>query len=250
VGEADTGNSPDTDADTVETDTGAEDTGISPDTDADTVETDTGAEDTGISPDTDTDAVEADTGAEDTGADDTGAEDTGADDTGGMDTWVSSDTATDASAPFTLTSPAFVDGGTLPAVYTCDGAGTLPPLAWADAPAGTAEFAVLMTTMARDGQKWNWVLFSIPAETSAIPEGDASVGVAGLTSDGPNLAYAPPCSQGPGEKRYTFTVYALSASPALPGSAREVTGPVLTEAIAPLTLATSAMTVGYTRPTP
>jgi phosphatidylethanolamine-binding protein (PEBP) family uncharacterized protein len=167
-----------------------------------------------------------------------------------MDTGVSSDTATDASAPFTLTSPAFVDGGTLPAVYTCDGAGTLPPLAWAAAPAGTAEFAVLMTTMARDGQKWNWVLFSIPAETSAIPEGDASVGVAGLTSDGPNLAYAPPCSQGPGEKRYTFTVYALSASPALPGSAREVTGPVLTEAIAPLTLATSAMTVGYTRPTP
>ena len=31
------------------------------------------------------------------------------------------------------------------------------------------------------------------------------------TCEGAGLAYASPCSQGPGTEQYTFTVYALSA---------------------------------------
>ena len=46
---------------------------------------------------------------------------------------------------------------------------------------------------------------------------------------------------------YTFTLYALSGSPALPARPNQVTGAVLTDAIRALTLASSAVTVTYTR---
>lgn len=152
------------------------------------------------------------------------------------------------ASAFRFTSSAFVDGGTLPAEFTCDGVGHSPPLAWTSPPEGTVEFALLMTTLARDGLKWNWVLFHIPAGTTSLDVASLGVGTAGLTSDGPALAYSPPCSAGPGPKEYTFTLYALSAVPTLPAAARDVTGMVLTDAIAPITLASRSITVTYTRP--
>lgn len=156
----------------------------------------------------------------------------------------------DASGPLTLTSPAFVDGGVLPIAHTCDGDGTSPPLAWQGVPDGTNQLALLMTTLARDGVKWNWVVWQIPADTTSLETGVQGVGVSGLTSDGPKLAYAPPCSQGPGAKSYTFTLYALSAAPSLPADPHDVTGDVLTAAIADDTLAQASATVSYTRVAP
>jgi phosphatidylethanolamine-binding protein (PEBP) family uncharacterized protein len=150
-------------------------------------------------------------------------------------------------ASLTLSSPAFAGGGELPVEYTCDGAGASPPLAWTGVPAATAELALMMTTLAKDGEKWNWVLYGIPAATTSLERNSTGVGTAGLTSDGPNLAYSPPCSQGPGAKSYTFSLYALSAAPVLPPSAKQVTGAVLTAAIADRTLATSRMDVTATR---
>ena len=151
-------------------------------------------------------------------------------------------------AALAVTSSAFVDGGTLPAEFTCDGVGHSPPLAWSGAPAGTAGYALLMTTEAKDGRKWNWVLYGIAPSTTSLAVGSNGTGTAGKTSDGPQLAYAPPCSQGPGEKLYTFTVYALSAAPTFTVPASQVTGPEVTAAVAGITLAKGALTVGYTRP--
>ena len=159
---------------------------------------------------------------------------------------VTPDVTPDAG-PFTLTSTAFVDHGTLPAEYTCDGVGHSPPLAWSGVPAGTVEFALLMTTLARDGLKWNWVLYSIPADARMLTTGSSGTGTAGLTSDGPALAYSPPCSRGPGPMMYTWTLYALSGRPTLPTRANLVTGAVLTDAIRTLTLASASMTATYTR---
>lgn len=155
--------------------------------------------------------------------------------------------ASDAAASLVLSSPAFAEGGAMAAEYTCDGVGHSPALAWTGAPQGTVEYALLMTTEARDGRKWNWVLHSIPSSVSSLAVGSTGVGVAGLTSDGPNLAYAAPCSQGPGAKSYTFTLYALSQKPTLPSQANQVTGAVLAAAMADRTLASSALTVTYTR---
>jgi phosphatidylethanolamine-binding protein (PEBP) family uncharacterized protein len=154
-----------------------------------------------------------------------------------------------ASSTFTLTSPVAVDGGPLPAEYTCDDAGSSIALLWSNAPSGTRDFALMMTTLPGDGTtKWNWVLYAIPVSATGLAKNSSGVGRPGVGSDGPQAAYQPPCSQGPGAKLYTFTLYALSASPSLPASASQATGAVLTSAIANMTLGSASLKLSYTRP--
>lgn len=135
---------------------------------------------------------------------------------------VSTTTATPVG-PFSLASPVGANDGMLPAEYTCDGGGSTIALSWANVPTGTQEFALLMT---------------------ALP-GDGTLGVG---SDGPSAVYQPPCSQGPGAKVYTFTVYALSGPLRLSTPASQTTGAVVTSAIAPLTLGSASLSLSYTRP--
>ena len=149
---------------------------------------------------------------------------------------------------FRLSTPVGAEGGTLPAEYTCDGSGVSPELAWSNAPAGTQEFALLMTTLPGDGTtKWNWVLYNIPGSTTGLAKSSRSVGTFGVGSDGPSAAYQPPCSQGPGAKIYTFTLYALSAPPRFAGGGA-VTGATVASAIAPVTLGSAVLNLSYTRP--
>ncbi|HTY08905.1 MAG TPA: YbhB/YbcL family Raf kinase inhibitor-like protein [Candidatus Edwardsbacteria bacterium] len=154
------------------------------------------------------------------------------------------------TASFALASAAFQNNGTLPAEYTCDGAngGHSPALAWSGAPAGTACFSLMMTTLALDGKKWNWVLYGIPASVTALAESTSGVGTAGLSSDGPERRYYPPCSQGPGLKTYTFTLYALSGTPSFEVPADSVNGPALVAAIGGMILDSCTLSVSYTRP--
>lgn len=152
------------------------------------------------------------------------------------------------STLFSVASATVANGGALPAAYTCDGAASTLALQWSNAPMGTREFAVLMTTLPGDGTtKWNWVLYGIPATTATLAKDSYGVGTLGVGSDGPALAYNPPCSQGPGSKVYTFTVYALSATPTLPAVATQVTGASLTSAMAAITLASAQLNVTYAR---
>jgi len=149
---------------------------------------------------------------------------------------------------FSLTSNAVIDGGRLPVEYTCDGAGSSPALSWSGAPAGTEEFALMMTTLPGDGTtKWNWVLYGIPAPTSRLAKNTVGVGTVGTGSHGTIMTYDPPCSVGPGDKVYTFTLYALSGPPSLPGDASKVTGPVLTDAISSITLGKASLDLTYAR---
>ncbi len=147
-----------------------------------------------------------------------------------------------------LTSSAFQDLGTLPVDFSCDGAGVSPPLEWTGAPVGTEGFAMIMTTLAQDGMRWNWVLYDIPGDVTSLPEGGAGVGTPGLTSDGPLLRYYPPCAQGPGPKTYTFTIYALSEVPVFSVPEELRSGAVVSDAISAITLASSQLNVTYTRP--
>ena len=158
--------------------------------------------------------------------------------------------ASPATSAFTLSSTAFVEGGTYGTTYTCDGAKSTPPLAWTNAPAGTKAFVLLMTTLpTATTTKWNWVLYNIAATVSSLSTNTTGIGTLGSADDGAGLAYAPPCSQGPGAKTYTFTLYALSALPTLPSVASANTGAVVTAAIAPLTLNTAVLNVTATRGT-
>ncbi|MCX5859352.1 MAG: PKD domain-containing protein [Proteobacteria bacterium] len=155
------------------------------------------------------------------------------------------------SIPFTFTSSVFVDAGTLPQSYTCDDTlgmnAVSPPLSWTGAPAGTVEFALMMTTIANDGTKYNWVLFHIPGTATSLGKGTTGVGTAGQSTDGPELRYYPPCSSGPGAKTYTFTLYALSGVPTFAVPESQVTGAILASAIGPLTISSRQLNVSYTR---
>lgn len=152
---------------------------------------------------------------------------------------------TPSSEAFTVSSAAVSSTGELSADYTCDGMGSSPALSWAKAPAGTNQFAVLMSTLPGDGSiKYNWVLYNIPASRTSLARDSFGIGTLGIGSDGPAAAYQAPCSQGPGAKTYTLTVYALSAAPAITGAS---TGEQLLNAMASLTLGKASLNMNYSR---
>ncbi|HEX9596380.1 MAG TPA: YbhB/YbcL family Raf kinase inhibitor-like protein [Anaerolineales bacterium] len=155
-----------------------------------------------------------------------------------------------ASSDFILSSPVMEDGGRLPVTYTCEDQGVSPPLAWQGAPSGTMGYALEMHHVAgADDIHWYWLVYDIPAETQSITAGQADFGTFGTNSVDPNLAYAAPCSQGPGDKLYTITVYALSAPPDLSDPA-SVDREALLAAIEALTLAEASMDVTFDRDNP
>ncbi|MCX6423312.1 MAG: hypothetical protein NTV96_01775, partial [Actinobacteria bacterium] len=74
-----------------------------------------------------------------------------------------------AAAAFMLTSPAVTSQGALPAAYTCDGAGTSPPLTWTAARKGTKGYALVMDHVPPEGgHHWYWLMWGIPAKTQAL----------------------------------------------------------------------------------
>jgi phosphatidylethanolamine-binding protein (PEBP) family uncharacterized protein len=149
----------------------------------------------------------------------------------------------------TLSSPAFTDGGTLPAEFTCDGSRASPPLEWSNAPAGTKNFAVTMHHIPGPGDKHVYlVVYNIPADVHGLAKNSKDVGTFGINTVNGQQEYTPPCSKGPGPKKYTMTVYALSAAPKIEQPADAVTMDILLAAIKDTTLATAEINVTYSRP--
>ena len=160
---------------------------------------------------------------------------------------IESESTVNATSDFVVTSSAMTDGGTLPVQFTCDGASQSPPLSWAGAPSGTKSFAVLMDHQPGPGDwHWYWTLWGIPSSTSSIAVGTNGGATIGTNSVNGELSYAPPCSKGPGEKAYTFTVYALSSTPTI-SNASSIDRTALLAAIDDITLASSSLTVTYSR---
>jgi Raf kinase inhibitor-like YbhB/YbcL family protein len=109
---------------------------------------------------------------------------------------------------FTLTTPAFEDGGVIPQQFTCDGDNLPPPLGWSDPPEGTRSFALIMDDPdAPSGTFTHWLLYDIPARVAQMP-GEA-VGKS-LRNDFGRSGYGGPCPPpGHGPHRYFFTLYAM-----------------------------------------
>lgn len=149
------------------------------------------------------------------------------------------------SADFTLSSPAFTDGGTLPVEFTGDGIS--PPLEWCGAPAGTRGYALIMHHVAPDMTKWYWLLYNIPAETHSLPKGVTGVGLPGTNSVNGQLAYAPPHSKGPGPKTYILTLYAVDTPLHFDVPAKQITRDSLLAAMNQHVLGSAEVHVTYTR---
>ena len=115
---------------------------------------------------------------------------------------------------FKITSPAFEDGGLIPAKYTCDGADMSPPLQWDAAPEGTRSIALICDDPDAPMGTWvHWVLFNLPAETKELTENipaDETLpnGAKQGTSDFGRIGYGGPCPSS-GTHRYFFKIYAL-----------------------------------------
>jgi phosphatidylethanolamine-binding protein (PEBP) family uncharacterized protein len=149
------------------------------------------------------------------------------------------------AAQFTLTSPAVPASGALPTEFTCDGERASPPLAWANAPAGTKYFAVTMHHVPGGEDKHVYmVVYNIPATETGLAKNARATGEWGVNTVNRQPEYTPPCSQGPGQKTYTLTVYALSAQAKLTGRA---TMDDLLAAIRDTTLAQAKIDVTYAR---
>lgn len=120
-----------------------------------------------------------------------------------------------------LTSPAFVDGGTLPFKYTKAGGNISPPLEIKGLPAKAVSYAILMDDPDAESRVSLHWLVNLPASITSIPEGKLpKEAVVGANSwdrtryDGPERTT--------GMHRYFIRVYALDVVPTLPkGFTRE-----------------------------
>jgi len=122
-----------------------------------------------------------------------------------------------------VSSGAFAPGGTIPAMYTCDGANVSPALSWSAPPPGTAGIAILVTDPDAPGGTFiHWVAYNISPGTRGIPAGGPRrtvlpAGSVQGTNDFGGPGYGGPCPPRGRPHHYYFTVYALDANITLAG---------------------------------
>jgi Raf kinase inhibitor-like YbhB/YbcL family protein len=132
-----------------------------------------------------------------------------------------------APAPFMVTSSSFSDGGMLTKknaaddpMRMCGGENVSPALAWANAPAKTKSFVVLMFDP--DGRLGegvsHWVGYGVPADVKGFAEGELTketkkfVGGKGTRDNALYIGPCPPAGDTP--HHYVFTVVATDLEPA------------------------------------
>jgi len=120
-----------------------------------------------------------------------------------------------------LTSTAFGENQSIPKLYTCEGQDVSPPLAWSGVPANAKSLALIVDDPdapdpAAPRMTWvHWVLYNIPAGTSALAEGATAGGLPKGTLEGSNdwqrTGYGGPCPP-IGRHRYFHKLYALDVT--------------------------------------
>jgi Raf kinase inhibitor-like YbhB/YbcL family protein len=125
-----------------------------------------------------------------------------------------------------VSSPAFQEGGMIPAKYTCDGNDTSPPLHWEPVPEGTQSIALICDDPDAPGGMWvHWVMWNVPPAARELAENvpakpELPDGSRQGISDFRRPGYGGPCPPS-GVHRYYFKVYALDAILDLPSSTRK-----------------------------
>jgi len=125
---------------------------------------------------------------------------------------------------FQLVSPAFSEGGLIPALHTCEGADLSPALEWSGEPQGTKSFALIVDDPDAPFRTWNhWLVHDISPTVHSLAQGQKpnQVGKSGI-NDFNKAGYGGPCPpRGHGLHRYFFRLQALDVeSLGLPSGAR------------------------------
>ena len=116
-----------------------------------------------------------------------------------------------------IETSAFSAGQPIPQRFTCDGADASPALSWSEAPQGTKSFALIVDDPDAPAGTWvHWVIFNLPAQTHALPEGvpqtDSAAGGTQGRNDFGKIGYNGPCPPPGKPHRYFFKLYALDAT--------------------------------------
>jgi Raf kinase inhibitor-like YbhB/YbcL family protein len=122
------------------------------------------------------------------------------------------------AAGFTLTSPAFVDGQSMPTANTCAGVDTSPELDWTAGPAGTMSYALVLTDVSIN--LVHWVIWDIAQGTRSLQAMLPADAVLGSPANAMQVAlrgqgYAGPCPNG-NVHMYQFELHAMDVA-TLPG---------------------------------
>ncbi|MEA1072480.1 YbhB/YbcL family Raf kinase inhibitor-like protein [Sphingomonas sp. LY160] len=126
----------------------------------------------------------------------------------------------DGLVELTLTSPAFADGGSIPANYSADGAGISPPLAWSGLPDGTRSLALLVEDADAPALQplVHAIVWGLHPESTGLDEGaiDGHEGPDGEPGRNSYLRSGwlppdPPTGHGP--HHYAFQLFALDHAP-------------------------------------
>lgn len=124
-----------------------------------------------------------------------------------------------------VSSPAFVDGATIPVRCTGDGEDISPELVWDSVPSGVKSFALLcLDPDAPLGTFVHWVVFNIAGDVRRLPEGmtkqaELNDGTRQGVNSFHRIGYNGPKPPPGKPHRYIFQLYALDTILDLPAGA-------------------------------
>jgi Raf kinase inhibitor-like YbhB/YbcL family protein len=119
----------------------------------------------------------------------------------------------------TLTTPAWPDGGAIPAKHAQAGGEVSPPLAWSNVPDTAASFVLVVHDLdamsSANEDTLHWLVWNIPGSARALPEGVAQGAVLPdgsrqISATGPNYRGPGAPASGP-PHHYVFELFALDA---------------------------------------
>jgi Raf kinase inhibitor-like YbhB/YbcL family protein len=122
-----------------------------------------------------------------------------------------------------VSSPDFLDGGPIPATFTCDGSNVSPALGISGVPATAKSIIITVADLDAPIGFVHWIVFNVPPDVREIPKAAGSTpGPLGGAHQGQNdfdqLRYGGPCPP-LGTHRYVFRVSAVDAMLDLPEGA-------------------------------
>lgn len=137
---------------------------------------------------------------------------TGTSSSGGTTAGASAHPPISAPRRMQLTSPAFANGGQIPARYTCAGTDVSPPLRWQGVPPSAKELGLVMIDPdAPGGTFTHWALAGIPPTDRGLPAHLGLTGAVPGRNDFGKLLYRGPCPPPGKPHHYVIELLALRA---------------------------------------
>ena len=162
----------------------------------------------------------------------------------------------------TLTSPAFTDGGQIPARHAQTGRDVSPALSWSGAPDSTQSFVLIVhdaDAAIGDGTDdlLHWMVWNIPGSATSLPEGipqgapATGLNMRQISGTGPYYRGPAAPATGPAH-HYIFELYALDVSLNIPavGAAPPATRSAVMAAMATHIRGKAVLVGLYRRPVP